>query len=161
MEIYVAKDHVNIIQNESINKNEYNVNTCNFTFEEAYSNLVKKALFTNAKGKTYEMLITNNICQIPSEVLDEIGLVTLGVYGYETQNEELVLRYSPKPSTFFVQDGSYKDDAENTSVPTPTELEQIEQAIENINSDLENFCTEQDVQNLIDEAYTNVMEGEY
>lgn len=161
MEIYVAKNHVDIIQNESINKNEYNVNTCNFTFEEAYSNLVKKALFTNAKGKTYEMLITNNICQIPSEVLDEIGLVVVGVYGYETQNEELVLRYSPKPSTFFVQDGSYKDDAENTSVPTPTELEQIEQAIENINSDLENFCTEQDVQNLIDEAYTNVMEGEY
>lgn len=161
MEIRVLKNEVKIIQDSAVNKNEYNINHCYFNFDSEYDNLIKKALFTNAKGKTYEMLINENQCEIPTEVLNEIGLVTVGVYGYESQSNTLVLRYSPKPSSFYVQDGSYKEDVENTSVPTPTELEQIEQAIENINSDLENFCTEQDVQNLIDEAYTNVMEGEY
>ena len=110
MIIEVFKDHIEILQKDGINKNEYNINHCYFNFDSAYDNLIKKALFTNAKGKTYEMLINENQCEIPTEVLNEIGLVMLGVYAYESEDDTLVLRYSPKPSTFFVQDGYYKEE---------------------------------------------------
>jgi hypothetical protein len=154
-------DHINITNKDEINSGEYNVHQCNFNFDEEYDGLVKKALFTREDGKTYEMLINNNVCEIPSDVLQKVGTIIIGVYGYQLENDNLILRYSPTPSSFCVKNGSYIKDIENSSNPTPTELEQVEQSIANIEEQMVNYCTEQQVENIINNTFTTVMGGEY
>ena len=65
------------------------------------------------------------------------GNVLLGVYAYETDDDELVLRYSPTPQYFNVKKGSFQV-GNDPDLPSPTEwervLEQINQAIEETNN---------------------------
>ena len=141
MKIIVKPHEIEIHKEEQINKNEYKINKCEFEFSEEYTNdLVKVALFTNSAG-TYKQYIVNNECDIPAEILSKEELCVLGVYAYKEDNNELKLRYSPATKRFYVTDGSYKEDATNSEPITPTDKEQIEQAIQNnINSinELEN-----------------------
>lgn len=135
MNINVTTTKVNI-DDESLNKGEYNVRECNFTFSEEYEGLVCKALFTVTKTKlTYEQSIVNGKCNIPYETTVNRGKVIVGVIGYEVEDEELVKRYSPEPDEFFVLDGSYIEDIENQSTPTPTEIEQLEQRVSQVEID--------------------------
>ena len=131
MNIKVTTENVNIVD-EELNQGEYNIRECNFDLSEEYNGLVCKALFTVLKTKlTYEQAIENGTCQIPYEATVYKGNVVIGVIGYEIENEELVKRYSPNPDEFYVTDGSYVEDIENQSTPTPTQLEQLEQLVEN------------------------------
>lgn len=135
MNINVTTTKVNI-DDESLNKGEYNVRECNFTFSEEYEGLVCKALFTVTKTKlTYEQSIVNGKCSIPYEATVNRGKVIVGVIGYEVNGEELVKRYSPEADEFFVLDGSYVEDIENQSTPTPSELEQLEQRVSQVEID--------------------------
>lgn len=124
------------IDNESLNKGEYNIRECNFELAEEFTGLVCKALFTTSKTKlTYEQSIVNGKCNIPYEATLNRGKVIIGVIGYEIEDEELIKRYSPEPDEFFVLDGSYIEDIENQSTPTPSELEQLEQRVSAIEID--------------------------
>lgn len=124
------------IDNESLNKGEYNIRECNFELAEEFIGLVCKALFTTSKTKlTYEQSIVNGKCNIPYEATLNRGKVIIGVIGYEIEDEELIKRYSPEPDEFFVLDGSYVEDIENQSIPTPTEIEQLEQRVSAIEID--------------------------
>jgi hypothetical protein len=161
MKLNVTENNVKIIQKELYNSGEYNIHSCEFVFSAEYENLIKKALFTNKNQKTYRINIINNRCQIPTEVLKEKGNIEIGVYAYEVQDEELVLRYSPKPATFYVDKGSYKENAENSTPPTPTEVEQIEQEILNVSQNFNNYYTKTETENLINDTFNTVMEGEY
>lgn len=135
MNINVTTKNVTI-DSENLNKGEYNIRECNFTFSEEYDGLVCKALFTVSKTKlTYEQSIVNNKCEIPYEATINRGKVILGVIGYEIEDEELVKRYSPKPDEFFVLDGSYVEDIENQSTPTPSELEQLDARVSQVEID--------------------------
>lgn len=129
MQISVNTNSVLLQKKDTIESGEYNVTPCNFTFTEEYDGLIKTAVFTQ-KGVSYKMNIINNLCQIPYEVLEHTGVVALGVFAYEEQDSNLILRYSPRPTVFNVTQGSYKKNAENSTPPTPTQFEQYEEALE-------------------------------
>ena len=123
MNVQVNPHFITITQDDNINAGEYNVTQCTFEFTEEYDDLTKQAVFSTCSD-TYKTPILDNQCTIPSEVLQTQGSVLLGVYGYETDNDELVLRYSPKPQYFVVSNGSYKE-GNDPDLPKPSEWEQV------------------------------------
>lgn len=137
MNIQVTPHTIAITLDSSVNAGEYNITPCEFTFTEEYENLAKIAIFSSCDGTVIKTPILNNQCAIPIEVLQHSGNVSLGVYAYETDNDELVLRYSPTPKYFNVRKGSFKV-GNDPELPSPTEwervLEQINQAIEETNN---------------------------
>lgn len=135
MNINVTTNNV-VIDKENLNKGEYNIRECVFDFSEEYQGLICKALFTVNKTKlTYEQDIVNNKCTIPYEATEYKGNVEVGVIGYEIDGETLVKRYSPASDVFYVIDGSYVEDIANQSTPTPSELEQLEARISQVEID--------------------------
>ena len=129
MEIKITQNEVKI-NKDILNDGEYNIHKCQFDFDEEYNGLVQKAVFSLNDGSSYLETIVNNECNIPIEVLEE-GVLKIGVYAYETNNDELVLRYSPSPDIIHVFDGSYVKDAQNSEGGTPTEYEQLESIVTN------------------------------
>lgn len=127
MQIKVTQNEVKI-NKDILNDGEYNIHKCQFVLDEEYTGLVQKAVFTLNDGASYLETIVNNECNIPIEVLEE-GVLKIGVYAYETNNDELVLRYSPSPDIIHVFDGSYVKDAQNSEGGTPTEYEQLESRV--------------------------------
>ena len=132
MKVIVKPHNISIESKEDFNKEEYNVQVCDFNFSEEFTeDLVKVALFTDTSGNTYKEEIERNICKVPAEVLKEIGRVILGVYAYKVEDNELKIRYSPDPDAFVVLEGSYIKDTENSEPITPSEIEQYEQILHN------------------------------
>lgn len=124
MKIYVNKNEVSIEyeKDEKINRGEYKVHKCYFDFSEEYKGLTKKAIFETSMLKK-EMPIINDECDIPYEALNS-ERINLRVYAYSTENDELILRYSPRYSEFYTLDGSYINGAEPSEEITPTQFEQ-------------------------------------
>lgn len=129
MEFQVNINNVILAQINQVESGEYNVTECRFNFSSEYEGLTKIAVFTGANGDTYKITILNNKCEIPSELLTESQIVQIGVYAYEVQGTEFVLRYSPMPTRFMIEKGSYVVNAVNMSRPTPTEVEQLQSQI--------------------------------
>lgn len=132
MKLSVTQNKVEIIEKGIVNQGEYQVTECEFDFVGAYDNLVKKAIFTDkTTGKAYEMPILDNACAIPAEILQNKGICLIGVYAYDTfeDNDELALRYSPTPATVTIESGSYRADVENPSNITASQAEQYESKI--------------------------------
>lgn len=121
MLIRVNDKKVKIIERDFVNSGELNVHKCNFDFSEEYNDLIKKAIFMDEQKNSYVRTITNNICNIPTEILSQKGLCKIGVYGYELdENENEVLRYSPKPTLFYINEGSYVGNNSSMIVDTST-----------------------------------------
>lgn len=161
MQVQVNTNKLVAKSRDYINENEYNIHEVNFDFAEEYTdNLVKVALFSNAEN-TYKVIIANNKCDIPTEILQKKSTFVLGVYAYETQNDELILRYSPSPITLFVSAGSYipDEETENSEPITPSELEQYQQALQDGLSEVSGTITS--MTNLIDEVQTKLDNGEF
>lgn len=135
----VSKNNITVLRPEVVNEGEYNVSPCKFNFDSIYSGLVKKAVFTNylVEG-SYEVPILNDKCIIPSEVLAKNGEITLGVYAYEVQGNELKLRYSPTPVHIEVNKGSFIEGTVSPEVITPSQFEQYMQAMEEGLEEVEN-----------------------
>ena len=155
MQIIVNKNNICVDSSEILNENEYNINQMNFTFSEDYAdNLTKVALFTQQKT-TYTVIIVNNSCFSPPEILANRGDFVLGIYAYEVQNEELILRFSPSPIKLFISSGSYirDEDTENSEPITPSELEQYQQALQDGLAEVNGKLTE------INEAIEHVNEA--
>lgn len=126
MKIKVDVNNVTITEKSDIHKGEYNVNKCIFEFSSEYTkDLIYRAVFSCINGSYYQ-LILNNECNIPDEVLKEKDVnIELGVYAFILNDDnELELRYSPKPTYFKVENGSYKD-GDKTEVPSPTDYEKF------------------------------------
>jgi hypothetical protein len=128
--------HTLTIETSLVNEGEYNITPCHFEFSNEYEGLTKEAIFSTCDN-TVKTAILNDECIIPSEVLTEPGNVLLGVFAYATEDDELVLRYSPTPQYFNVKRGSYKE-GNDPELPSPTEwehvLELINQAITETNN---------------------------
>lgn len=161
MLIKVTKDTVKIVdENYVLNKGEYHVNTCYFEFSEEYTDdLVKKAIFVNDSIKK-EMLIANNQCNIPYEVLVNDSF-ELRVYAYEIdENEELILRYSPTHTVAYLREGSYVSGATAGEEITPTQFEQYQQALQEglaeVNEKLDDVDTAITEANNLDAEVTKV-----
>lgn len=125
IEIKVTKTNISITNGYVLNQGEYQVDKCKFTFSDEYAGLVKKAIFVNG-NTSIDMVILNDECNIPYEILQNSNEFTLKVYGYQVQNEELVVRYSPTALKVFLREGSYVGSNE---VITPSQFEQYEQAL--------------------------------
>lgn len=165
MKINVTENKVSIKEEQILNENEYNIHKIQFDFSSEYTDdLVKVALFS-IDNHTYKKIISNNECDIPPEVLTQRGYSILGVYAYKTEQDSLVLRYSPSPTKISVYDGSYKADAENSEPITPSEIEQYQQILQNSLQQFQNQYnalveeTEGDIQAIEDELQRKVDEG--
>lgn len=128
MLIKVDKDNVKIVEKPVLHKGEYGVHKCYFGFSEEYNNLIKIAVF-KYEYQTYKVDIINNVCDIPSEVLNRAGEVIIGVYGYASENENLLLRYSPIADMFSVGKGSYTEDGKTPVQVTPSQYEMYSQKL--------------------------------
>ena len=130
----IVKAHTLELEKEiDVNSGEYNVQNVEFTFSSEYESLTKMAIFTNGTN-SFQTIITDNECIIPYEVIEE-GTVCVGVYGYETNGDNLVKRYSPKPVFFNVEPGSYHL-AESSIDPSSDIIAQILQELENQSEDI-------------------------
>ena len=125
----IVNPHKCIIEKTPVNELEVNVTKVEFEFDsEIPANLVKEAYFT-LEDNTYKVIIENNECNIPNEVLVKKGTVTLGVVAFEVVNNQTLTRYNPSPTYFNTWDGSLKE-ADNTEPITPSEMEQFEQQLQ-------------------------------
>lgn len=129
MKVIVKTNEIEIEKNNLINSGEYNITPCEFEFSEEYNGLTKMAVFSTCSVDV-KVAILNNRCVIPYEVLENQGQVLLGVYGYESVNDELELRYSPTPKYFYVIQGSYKEGGD-PELPPKSEWEQV---VEEVNT---------------------------
>lgn len=157
MKINVNVNDVKIIDRDLMNTGEYNVHNCNFIFTDEFNGLEIKAVFKNKNG-TYETSVVNNQAKIPEEVLNIVGMVEIGVYAYTTENNTLILRYSPKPDRFFVDSGTYKEGISPVVDPTTTEFEQLQSRVATIEG---NYITESEATTLINNAVYGALEGVY
>ena len=99
MIIDVTKERVAITQCHVVTEGEYCVNECEFQLPECFDGLTVTAVFNDIP-----VPLLNNKCFIPS--LKKGGAV-LGVYAYRKNGDALELVYSPKPTAFYVDEGSY------------------------------------------------------
>ena len=143
MKIYVDLDHVDITEYTQIESGEYNTNKINFIFTPEYKDLVKVAIFgcklDTDEPKFYKIYLSDDSCYLPQEVTSTSDVISIGVYAFNVVGGELKLRYSPTPVKTIVYEGSFREEAENSSSPTPTEIEQIMSRIislEELTSDL-------------------------
>lgn len=119
MIVKVDEKKVKITKKDSVNSGEYNVHECNFVFSSDYEGLIKKAVFINDNNEKIEEDIIDNKCDIPKTFLIKKGNIQLGVYAYEMDfQNNLMLRYSPVPTNFYIQQGSYDDSEESMIVDT-------------------------------------------
>lgn len=125
MNVEVGTHTIVIDRSVDINAGEYGATKCHFTFSEEYTGLTKVAIFTTCSNESVRVVIGDNQCTIPEEVLEQEGNIKLGVYGYENQNGNLVLRYSPKAQYFNVLGGSYR----NPGTPVPDEWEELAEQV--------------------------------
>lgn len=133
MQVKVDIDKIGIIQSEQINSGEYNTREIQFNIAENMQGLILKALFTK-DYKTYEVEIENDSCMIPWEALECNGNCELGVYAYSVNGDVLEIRYSPEPTKFYINAGSYRTDVANGEEPTPTRSEVLEGKIKELDN---------------------------
>lgn len=117
MKVKVTKELVIITECSCINEGEVCVNECLFQLPECFDDLSVTAAFNNIP-----VPVINGKCNIPSL---KKGTAVLGVYAYKENEDGIELMYSPKPTAFFVNAGSYSDESAVESIPTISEFEQF------------------------------------
>ena len=133
MLVKVTPHQIKILRGETepINEKEIDISKCYFEFDDEITNdYVKEAYFT-LNGSTYKQIIINNQCGYPGEVLTQKGELEIGVVAYKVEDEQEIKRYNPSPDYYETWIGSLKD-AENSEPITPSDKEQMEQAILNL-----------------------------
>lgn len=116
MKVDVTKDRVAIVECHQVTEGEYCVNECEFTLPSCFDGLTVTAVFNNIPVPLF-----NNRCYIPSL---KKGGVALGVYAYRKNGEALELVYSPKPTGFFVDEGSYTEETQTQDIPEISRYEE-------------------------------------
>lgn len=135
MKFQVDKNKVTIIEKEKKNAGEYEIDNVEFEFSSDFDELVKRATFSDGVHN-YTVDIVNNKCTIPYEILLEKGKKEIGVYAFELDGDDLVLRYSPKPVSIFIDYGSYRENFDNYKEPTPDLVAHLEEQIQALDSDV-------------------------
>lgn len=140
----IVKPHTIEIVKDLVNEKEIDITKCEFEFsDEITDDYVKEAYFTY-NGTTYKQIIQNNECKIPYEVLEKPSMIEIGVVAYKLENDEYVKRYNPSPAYFNSIVGSLKEQYENSEPITPTDKEQMEQALADGLEDIQNAIDEVD-----------------
>lgn len=125
MRVIVGKHNIQI-ERETINEKELNITYCTFEFDEDIDNSYNKFAYFTKGSSSYKMLITDDRCDIPTEITNTPGKIELGVSYYKIENG-VTTRYNPSSAYFYVIDGSIKSNTKNgLYITTPSELEQFE-----------------------------------
>lgn len=115
MKVTVTEKEVKITQLSQINRGDYNVNECEFRLPESFNGLSVMAVFNGIC-----VPLVNSRCYVPSL---EKGNCVLGAYAYRSLGEEFELLYSPKPTVFYVEEGSYTENPVRENLPAVDETE--------------------------------------
>ena len=116
MIVEVTKENVMITQGSVINSDELGVNECEFVLPPCFDGLDVTAVFN---GIPVPLVACK--CWVPSL---EMGNAVLGVYAYKEVDGKIELMYSPKPTVFFVSQGSYCNEINESAVPQISQYEQ-------------------------------------
>ncbi|MBQ5696167.1 MAG: hypothetical protein IIV48_05880 [Clostridium sp.] len=127
MKLKVTKDLCEIKENEVWNVGDYNVHTVQVELSPEFNGLVNKVRYF-VEDNSYDMLITDNVAQVPYEATVMEGTIKIGVYGYDADTDILV--QSTSPVNKYIASGTYTGEADNTEPLTPTDKEQMESAIQ-------------------------------
>ena len=133
MILKVNKDICEIKQNEVWNVGDYNVHTVEVELSDEFDGLVNKVRYF-VEDNSYDMLITDNVAQVPYEATVMEGTIKIGVYGYDADTDILV--QSTSPVNKYISSGTYTGEADNTEPLTPTDKQQIESAIQQNTDDI-------------------------
>lgn len=121
-------------------ENSLNVDQIQFSFSgEIWADLTKVATFILQNEKIYNVPIIENACIIPQEVYSTIGEVSFGVYGYKS-NEENVLELI-LPTTlinFTIEEGAYKKGIVPGTMPSSENWQLYMQQVNNALLEIEN-----------------------
>ncbi len=117
MKVKVTEDNVVITECSCINEGEVGINESVFSLPECFEGLSVTAAFNNIP-----VPIIENKCCVPSL---KKGTAVLGVYAYKENDEGIELMYSPKPTSFFVNQGSFSDECGVEKTPAISEFEQL------------------------------------
>ena len=135
MIIKVHPHYLELVDDEKTNERESHVSDFSFEFDDEITNeFTKEAYFTKGDN-TYKVIIQNDRCDYAPEVLTSTGYVDIGVSAFKVVDNKTI-RYNPTPITKYIDEGSMKD-AENSEEVTPTDKEQMEQMLNNINIEAE------------------------
>lgn len=115
MKVTVTKENVVITECSCINEGEYKVNKCEFQLPQCFEGLTVTASFDNIPVPLF-----GGECYIPTL---KKGTATLGVYAYRETEDGLELMYSPKPTMFYVDSGSYSDSIGKEELPETSVFE--------------------------------------
>lgn len=99
----------------------------NFTFDDEWAGVTKTARFISCTGNHKDVLIVDNKCTIPVEVL-KCGKIRVGVYSSEMTTTEFKV---------FVH-GSIKDKTGNECTPTPNVYEQLTKKLDELYQQMPN-----------------------
>lgn len=162
MKVIVKPHKIELIKEESVNEKEINISKCKFEFDERITEEYTKEAYFTLNDKTYKKIIINNECDFPSEILSEEGIVELGVVAFLVEGNEEITRFNPTPVRFPTMLGSLKENAENSSTPTPSELEQLESILTNKQDKLVNGVSIKTIngQSILGEGNINIEGGE-
>ena len=133
MKLKVTKDLCEIKENEIWNVGDYNVHTVQVELSPDFNGLVNKVRYF-VEDNSYDMLITDNVAQVPYEATVMEGTIKIGVYGYDADTDILV--QSTSPVNKYIASGTYTGEADNTKPLTPTDKQQIESAIQQNTDDI-------------------------
>ena len=134
MKLKVNKDKCTIIENEIWNVGDYNVQTVQVELSDDFDGLVNKVRYF-VEDKCYDMLIENNIAQIPYEATKEEGTIEIGVYGFDVDTDILV--QSTRPVVKYISSGTYTGEPDNTEPLTPSDKQQMEAQIQQNSDDID------------------------
>lgn len=99
---------------------------------------IEKAIEVEIANLEAEGEVYKNSCFIPSEVLQQKGIVKLGIYGYILDEDEtLKKRLSLAPISHSVINGSFEEDVESPIIPTPTVFEVYFNKVKETNDKME------------------------
>jgi len=121
MRVSVNEKTVTITENSQVNYGEHGVNVCFFTLPECFKDLCVTAVFDGIP-----VPVSGGECVIPSL---KKGNVTLGVYAYKKVGEQVEIMYSPKPTVFYVGDGSFCEDEMAEEAPAIGRFEEYCNAV--------------------------------
>lgn len=136
MILKVNKDICEIKQNEVWNVGDYNVHTVEVELSDEFNGLVNKVRYF-IEDNSYDMLITDNVAQVPYEATLIEGTIKIGVYGYDADTNILV--QSTSPVNKYISSGTYTGEVDNTEPLTPTDKQQMESAIQKNADDIINL----------------------
>ncbi len=109
MKVKVTEKQVMVTELTLVNQGEYGVNQCEFILPECFDGLCVTAIFNGIP-----VVLIDGWCKIPAL---KTGNCVLGVYAYRQGEGETEIMYSPKPTMFFVEPGSFSDEISEESLP--------------------------------------------